>query len=64
VTEDDTLTLSDHLEQTSAATVSRMLREALEIWFDAIDEWDESTLVERETPQQWKSAKHMKFRVH
>ena len=38
---DDVPTLSDHLEQTSAATVSRLLREALEIRFDDLDEFEE-----------------------
>ena len=37
----DTLTLSDHLDQTSAATVYRMLREALEIRFDDLAEFED-----------------------
>jgi hypothetical protein len=46
----DTLTLSDHLEQTSAATVSRLLREALEIRFDDLDEFEEAS---RPDPKPW-----------
>jgi hypothetical protein len=47
---DDLLTLSDHLDQTSAATVSRMLREALEIRFDALEEFEDAS---RPDPKPW-----------
>lgn len=46
----DTLTLSDHLDQTSAATVSRLLREVLEIRFDDLDEFEEMS---RPDPKPW-----------
>ena len=46
----DTLTLSDHLDQTSAATVSRMLREALEIRFDRLEDFEDASRVENTTP--------------
>jgi hypothetical protein len=42
----DALTLSDHLDQTSAATVSRMLREALEIRFDLLIDFEEWTIAD------------------
>ena len=47
---DDLLTLSDHLDQTSAATVSRMLREALEIRFDDLEWFEEAS---RPDPKPW-----------
>ena len=48
--DDDLLTITDHLDQTSAATVSRMLREALEIRFDDLDEFEEMS---RPDPKPW-----------
>jgi hypothetical protein len=46
----DTLTLSDHLDQTSAATVSRMLREVLEIKFDDLDDFEDASRIAETTP--------------
>lgn len=42
----DTLTITDHLEQTSAATVSRMLREALDCRFDALNDFEDWTITD------------------
>jgi len=44
VTEDDTLTLSDHLDQTSAATALRLLRESLQIRFDDLIEFEDASV--------------------
>jgi hypothetical protein len=40
------VTIESQLDQTSAATVSKMLRESLEIRFDALDEFEDGALVE------------------
>ena len=52
----DILTLSDHLDQTSAATVNRMLREALEIRFDALDDFEE---LSRPDSKPWFIREHV-----
>lgn len=41
---DDTLTISDHLDQTSAATALRLLREALDRRFDELDEFEDRNI--------------------
>ena len=41
---DDTLTISDHLDQTSAATALRLLREALERRFDDLIEFEDASV--------------------
>jgi hypothetical protein len=48
--DDDGDTLESHIDQTSAATVSRMLREVLEIKFDDLDEFEEAS---RPDPKPW-----------
>ena len=46
----------------SRSQAERALQERIGIMFDAIDEWDELTLVERYSPQEWRSAQRMKYR--
>jgi hypothetical protein len=39
-------TLEFHLDQTSAATVSKLLREALQVRFDVLDDFEEWTIAD------------------
>ena len=43
-------TIEYHLDQISAATVNKLLREALEIRFDDLDEFEEAS---RPDPKPW-----------
>ncbi len=60
----DTLTITDHLEQTSAATVCRLLREALEIRFDDLIEFESGSSLGFDDDMRAKGAliAHMKNR--
>ena len=49
-------TLETHLDQTSAATVNKLLREALERRFDALDEFEDAS---RPDPVPWYIREHV-----